>query len=296
MELYQLKTFIAVADTANLTRAAARLHHSPSAVSSQIKALESELGLALFRRTSRGMVLTPAGETLLPKAKKVVQSARQLETAAQTLTTQPAGNLTVGINTAPDLIGISTIQSRAAAELPELRFLFTETRSNELAQALIQGQVDLGFHFGTITNDQIHSRPLREIPICVGLPPNLKAVPQSWEELAALPWVWTYQQCPYHHAFAPHLEKRGLSISPVADAVDEAIVAELVKSGTGAALMPLDQARAMEQRREITIWQGCPPLPVPLNAACLANRAQEPTIAGFLALLGQIFQDSAQPT
>ncbi len=296
MELYQLNSFLKVAQTANLTRAAQRLHQSPSAVSSQIKALESHLGIPLFQRTSQGMVPTPEGRTLLPRARKVIQAAHGLETAARDLLQSPAGHLTVGINTAPDLIGISAIQARANADLPGLTLGFIETRSNELAAALTQGTVDLGFHFGPMDHVRIQASPLHTVPICVALPPDLPTLPETWEELAALPWVWTYRQCPYHQAFAPRLEKRGLSITPVADAVDETIVTELVKSGTGAALMPLDQARAMAARGEVTIWEGCPPLPVPLGVACLAGRREEPAVSGFMDLLDRIFHASGRET
>ncbi len=53
MELYQLRTFVAVAEAQNLTRAAQRLNASGPAVSAQIKALEEELGVDLFARTAR---------------------------------------------------------------------------------------------------------------------------------------------------------------------------------------------------------------------------------------------------
>jgi len=69
MELYQIKSFIAVADALNLTRAARETHQSPSAVSSQIKALETDLGVILFKRSPKGMSLTPDGETLLTSAR-----------------------------------------------------------------------------------------------------------------------------------------------------------------------------------------------------------------------------------
>lgn len=57
MELYQLKTFLIIARTGNLTRAATELHASQPTVSGQLKALEEELNVVLFERTPRGMVL-----------------------------------------------------------------------------------------------------------------------------------------------------------------------------------------------------------------------------------------------
>ncbi|WP_049714843.1 LysR family transcriptional regulator [Streptomyces caatingaensis] len=75
MELRQLTYFCAVADEANLTRAAERLRLSSPSLSQQIKALEREAGAALFRRTPAGMVLTRAGEALLPEARAVLGAA-----------------------------------------------------------------------------------------------------------------------------------------------------------------------------------------------------------------------------
>jgi DNA-binding transcriptional LysR family regulator len=58
VELYQLKTFVPVAEEGNLTRAAEKLFISQPAISAQIKALEEELRVELFRRSARGMTLT----------------------------------------------------------------------------------------------------------------------------------------------------------------------------------------------------------------------------------------------
>jgi DNA-binding transcriptional LysR family regulator len=64
MELYQLRTFVTVAEEGHLTRAAERLHLSQPAVSGQIKALEQELEVRLFDRSVSGMELTASGREL----------------------------------------------------------------------------------------------------------------------------------------------------------------------------------------------------------------------------------------
>src|SRR5262249_60738923 len=78
MELYQLRSFAAVAELGHLTRAAEKLHISQPAVSAQIKALEDELGVTLFERVSSGMQLTSAGRNLLPAAEQVLGAANAL--------------------------------------------------------------------------------------------------------------------------------------------------------------------------------------------------------------------------
>src|SRR5262252_9431477 len=65
MELYQLRSFLAVAEAGNLTRAAEKLHLSQPALSAQIRSLEDELEVTLFERTSGGMTPTAAGRRLL---------------------------------------------------------------------------------------------------------------------------------------------------------------------------------------------------------------------------------------
>jgi DNA-binding transcriptional LysR family regulator len=68
MQLKHLRTFVAVASTHNLTRAGEKLHRAQSSVTEQIQSLESDLGTALFDRSRRKWLLTPAGTRLLEYA------------------------------------------------------------------------------------------------------------------------------------------------------------------------------------------------------------------------------------
>ena len=72
MELNRLRSFVVVAETGHLTRAAEKLHISQPALSAQIRALEDELDLTLFERTSTGMTLTAGGSRLLSSASQIV--------------------------------------------------------------------------------------------------------------------------------------------------------------------------------------------------------------------------------
>lgn len=78
MELRQLRYFVAVAEEANISRAAKRIFLTQSALSRQIKALEDELGQCLLERQAHSIRLTPAGEALLREARELLQHADQL--------------------------------------------------------------------------------------------------------------------------------------------------------------------------------------------------------------------------
>ncbi len=96
MELRQLRHFVAVAEQGHFTRAAESVHLSQSALSSSIRALEDELGVTLFERTTRSVVPTDAGTVLYPHAQRMLGEARDAVVALERLRTGEAGTLTLG--------------------------------------------------------------------------------------------------------------------------------------------------------------------------------------------------------
>src|SRR3954453_4411777 len=102
MELLALRCFVAVAEELHFRRAALRLHMSQPPLSAQIQGLERELGMRLFRRGPGTPVsLTPAGSTLLPFAREIVQLTERARCAVDQVRRGEAGELRVA--TAPDI-------------------------------------------------------------------------------------------------------------------------------------------------------------------------------------------------
>jgi DNA-binding transcriptional LysR family regulator len=97
MELRQLEYFVAVAEEANFTRAAERVHISQSGVSAQVRALESELGADLFDRSGRSATLTPAGIAALPHARAALHEADDLRKAIDEVNGLVRGRLVAGM-------------------------------------------------------------------------------------------------------------------------------------------------------------------------------------------------------
>lgn len=83
MSIAQLEYFVAVAEEGQLTRAASRLHISQPPLTRAVHRLEAELGTPLFARTARGMLLLPAGERLLPRAREILALVEQTQREAQ---------------------------------------------------------------------------------------------------------------------------------------------------------------------------------------------------------------------
>lgn len=97
MELRNLRHFVAVADTLNFRVAGERLHMTQPAITRSIAALERELGVQLFQRDTRGVVLTTDGAQLLDKARRVLAGTDELAYAAHALSAAPMRQLSVGV-------------------------------------------------------------------------------------------------------------------------------------------------------------------------------------------------------
>ncbi len=121
MELYQLRTFVTVADTGNLTQAAERLFTSQPAVSAHIKALEEELEVKLFDRTPKGMRLTESGTSLRDKAQLVINAGNELKLTAKTLQGEITGQAKIGLNTDAEYLLLAKWHNALMSEYPNLK-------------------------------------------------------------------------------------------------------------------------------------------------------------------------------
>ena len=97
MELRHLRYFVAVAEELNFRRAAERLRVAQPAVSAQIKSLEGKLGVRLFERTTRSVLLTPAGRVFLDESRRVLVAASQAEQSAHKAHHGIVGTLRLGV-------------------------------------------------------------------------------------------------------------------------------------------------------------------------------------------------------
>ena len=144
LESEALRTFVAVAELGNVTRAADLLHRTQSAISVQVKRLEQDLGIELFRREPRGMGLTAAGEKLLPQAHQILQLIDRA--AAEVAHGAVEGRVKVGI---PDDYGsgvLAGILGDFAARHPHVDVDITCGFSTGFPDAVRSSQLDLAVY------------------------------------------------------------------------------------------------------------------------------------------------------
>jgi DNA-binding transcriptional LysR family regulator len=259
MELYQLKTFVAVAQEQSLTRAAERVFTSPPAVSAQIKSLEEELGVKLFGRTPRGMVLTEAGSQLLDEAERTLASASRLRSAAAQIRGEARGVVRLGSVSDPISLRMGDILVKLAERHPQVTLQLHQGLSFQVLADVQRGDLDCGYVMSDREQAEgVQIQRLGAIDLVVALPVALaEANPDlSLQQLTKLPWVGTPTTCLLRRHLDSLFASAGREYTEGALANTEGAVRSMVASGLGAGIVRLDQATQAERQGELKIWHG----------------------------------------
>lgn len=144
MELSQLRTFLAVAREGHMTRAAHELHLTQPALSAQLARLEDELGLMLFDRTPKGMVLTEAGQTFRAYAEDALGRLEDGRLALEELRGLERGSLALGGGATATTYLLPPLLGRFHERHPGIRFFVREQASQSVVESLLSGELDLG--------------------------------------------------------------------------------------------------------------------------------------------------------
>ncbi|SHI89761.1 DNA-binding transcriptional regulator, LysR family [Malonomonas rubra DSM 5091] len=296
MELYRLKSFLAIAKAKNLTRAAEQQHISQSALSSQLKQLEEELELSLFERSARGMHLSAPGRELLPYIDAVLEAEKHLLQKAHALSHGEGETLHIGLNADPGFLRAGLINRRMLQLYSEMNIVYLTSPSSRAAQLLRQGQLDLAFVYGVPAEADVSSILLDDIRFCVVIPTGLNPQRQTldWSDIAALPWIWVEQGSLPYDTLQQEFSRLQLAPQQMVKTVDEYIVKELVLDGQGVAIMREDEARPMVDAGQVQIWQkGW--LTLPLSLAWATRAEDKFQVRSAREVIGYLWQSARNP-
>ena len=171
MQLQQLAYFIAVAEVRHFTQAAETLGVAQPSLSKQIRALETELGASLFSRARGNIALTPAGEALLPLAKRILADADTARQEVRELTGLRRGRVRVGAT--PSMFGglLADVLRRFHDAYPGIRLLVEEGGSRDLIRDLTRGALDLALVILPVSDDTpLVTRPVLRENLVVAAP------------------------------------------------------------------------------------------------------------------------------
>ena len=291
MELYHLRTFLAVAESRHLTRAAERLHLSQPSVSTHIKALEEELGLTLFIRTPKGMKLSPDGKAISREACATVQAAEAVYHKADQLKKNITGAIRTSLNIEARFLKISGLMAVLKAEFPGLNLHFFQRHSLDAHDQVLNGILDTAFVFEPPKNPSLAGKYLSTFEISVVAPCEWKdrLAGKDLKELAGFSWIWTHESCPFNRIIKTIFQPTRLLPQKTIVVDHGDAITEMVASGAGLGLMLEGQARKAAERKLVSILMDRV-ASIDLYLVFKKSRADEPMINAMIWAACHIWQ------
>ncbi|WP_454691731.1 LysR family transcriptional regulator [Achromobacter aloeverae] len=187
MEFKQLRAFLTVAETGNVTRAADMLHLVQPAVSRQLRLLEEDIGTPLFKRSRHGMVLTAAGQALVGYARRaLLELDRARAEVGGDAQSEVNGLVTLGLLPSTIEMLSSALVGAVTAKYPGIRLRLTMGYAGTLLNWLESGEIDGALLYGAESSPNIQTSPLIDEPLWVIAPASAQLRRKSPLPLASL--------------------------------------------------------------------------------------------------------------
>ena len=244
MELRHLRYFVAVAEALSFARAARALSISQPPLSRQIRALEEELGTALFARTKRWVQLTPAGTALLPEARRLLREADGLKAGAQRLAAGEVGTLALGFISVAAYNLLPDLAPEFRHRHPGVKLVLQEATSDVLLAALRQGELDVGFVLPPVDAPGLEYVPLAHDTLIAALPAGSAHArakgPIALASLSAEPFILFPRKVgsSLYDAIVGACRRAGLQPRIEQEAIQMQTIVSLVAARMGVALVP----------------------------------------------------------
>ena len=152
MELRDMQYFICIAETGSFTKAALMNNIAQSALSRRIRELEIDLGVTLFYRNGRGVILTESGEVFIARARRIVAETEQIRLDLGVPGTAVRGTVTLGVPPSVGMVLLVPLLAQIRQELPGIQMRVLEGFSGHVAEWLTSGRIDLAVLYKTRSN------------------------------------------------------------------------------------------------------------------------------------------------
>jgi len=240
-DLTDLRLYLHVLDSGNITAGAARSHLSLAAASARIRAMEASLGTVFLERGRRGVTPTPAGKALAQHARLLLQQAERMQQDLNEYARGAKGQVRLLCNTTAISEYLPEVLADFLSEHPNLDIDLQELPSARITHALRQGAADLGIVSDAVDTHDLQTRIFRDDPLVL-LVPSGHALAERLSLTFAETLAHDYVALGADSALAIHLEEQALHIGQRmairirADGFDGLM--RMVARGAGLAIVP----------------------------------------------------------
>jgi DNA-binding transcriptional LysR family regulator len=285
IELRHLRYFCRLADELHFGRAASRLAMSQPALSVQIRQLEEMVGARLVERHSRHVSLTDAGRVFEEAARRILREVEAALHATRQAEAGEVGALRLGFGPTLMFSTLAQVVRAYRARYPGVRMDLRELATAEQVEALLRGDLDLGFVRGVETDSRLHAEPFAREPLLIAVHrghPSADAARLPLAALAQEPWVL------FPRAIAPQLYEQvmrlcrdaGFTPNVVQESREVYTTVGLVGAGVGVTIVP----EAVQRMS----WKGVVYKPIPRATVRLSmvrpSGPPRPVVEAFLAV------------
>lgn len=255
MDLRQLEMFLAVAESNGFTRAAETLHVAQSAISRKISLLESELGEILFKRVSKGIRLTPAGEILLRYARRVFRELKDASMEISDVAHLKRGKIRIGAGMIACMYTVPPVLARFRALYPAIEFEVVTGTTENLLGDLRDNSIDLGIFVLPIDSSDVDVRPLsvEELVVVTSAQHPTLSRKRSLRaaELAHHPLILFARTTYTRRVIDRFFARAGITPRIAMEAGNVATIRPLVRANLGVTIIPLPAVLEEAARGEL---------------------------------------------
>ena len=292
LDLRQLRYFVTVAEELHFGRAAERLHMTQPPLSQTIQALEELLGAALFLRSRRAVELTPAGQALLPEARRLLANAASLPELVRRAAAGEAGRLALAFVSSADYSVLPPFLRNYRAAYPQVQIALQEATSDLQIEDLLHSRIDAGLLIPPLPDKarlELDYLKVLSEPLILAAPAGLAVLegggPVRLKDLPPLPLIiFPRPIAPgLHDAILACFRAAGIVPEIGQEAIQMQTIVSLVSAGMGLALVPQSVSNLMRPGVEYRALLDATPQ-VETGLAWRRDNTS-PVLQGFLELL-----------
>lgn len=242
-ELSQLRCFVAVAEELHFGRAALRLNMTQPPLSRQIQILERVLDVVLLERSNRTVKLTPAGQSFLAEARRLLKLAESAALLAKRVANGKAGSINIGFTATSAYSYVPELVAACRHELPDVEISLKEMVSGDQLKRLDSGEIDIGLLRPPIPRNGLSAFRVTAEPLIAAVNAGhtlARSTTVAIEDLAAEPFIMyaPYEARYFHDLLVELFSRAGLVPNYVQHLAQIHSILAMVHSGVGVALVP----------------------------------------------------------